>query len=119
MANLNSGVEKTVNLEVVTPESLDSVLREINKGVSTNERETIIRKAQDEDNWTISTDDPVMVRRLIKRYTCYRMGKTGQLRFVVPSHCVGFRQLERVARTNNGLGLQRWREQQAKEASEQ
>lgn len=105
---------ETSNLEIVTPESLDSVLREINKGISTAERETIIRKAQDEDNWTIHSDDPIVVRKLIKRYTCYRTSRTGQLSFVVPTHCVSFRQLEKLSGgKGNPEALKRAREKRS------
>ena len=54
------------------------------------EQETIITRANDENEWEVYSCDPVMIRKLDKRYKAYEITGDGK-RYHVPKKLISFR----------------------------
>lgn len=62
-----------------------------------DERETVIVQCASDDTWIITTDDPTRTRKLLKRYSDYRIDG-GSFIFTVPDHAISFRKEEKQVR---------------------
>lgn len=69
------------------------------KKLSRSERETIIRRAADENSWVISTADSTIIRKLTKMYGKGKGELLGYMCWVVPKACVSFRKQKKDAKS--------------------
>jgi len=69
------------------------------KKLSRSERETIIRRAADENSWIISSADSTIIRKLTKMYGKGKGEPLGYMCWVVPKACVSFRKQKKDAKS--------------------